>query len=95
MGCATPKPCTVSPVDIEEIKSDIRDLNAEIGRRQEILTKLTTEVAGLEARLTERRGLVPGLEAELERVKKASGVSNKPVQMDTTATADPTSTLKP
>ena len=92
LGCATPKPCTMSPVDIEEIKSDIRDLDAEIGRRKEILAKLTSEVAGLETRLAERQAVVPTLQAELERVKKASGVSDRPVQPDTTATADSTST---
>jgi len=95
LGCATPKTCTVSPVDIEEIKSDIRDLNAEIGRRQEVLTKLNSDVTTLEARLNERRTLVPSLKTELERVKNASGVSVGRVQADTTAAADPTSTLKP
>jgi septal ring factor EnvC (AmiA/AmiB activator) len=92
LGCATPKPCTVSPVDIEEIKSDIRDLDAEIGRRQAVLAKLSSEVAGLETRFAERQAVLPTLQAELERVRKASGVSDRPVQPDTTATADSTST---
>lgn len=92
LGCATPKPCTVSPVDIEEIKSDMRDLDAEIGRRKEVLAKLSNEVAGLETRFAERQAIVPTLQAELERVRKASGVSDRPVQPDTTATADSTST---
>jgi len=95
LGCATPKPCTISPVEIEEIKSDIRDLNAEIGRRQEVLTKLTSDVAGLETRLAERQALVPTLTAGLARVKTASGVTIGPALSDTAATADPTSTLKP
>ncbi len=95
LGCATPKPCTISPIEIEEIRSDIRDLNAEIGRRQEVLTKLTTDVTGLETRLAERRVLVPNLQAELARVKTASGVTIGPAIADTTAAADPTSTLKP
>jgi len=95
VGCATPKTCAISPVEIEEIKSDIRDLNAEIGRRQEVLAKLTSDVAGLETRFAERRALVPSLEAEYERVKKASGVSVGQALADTTAAADPTSTLKP
>jgi hypothetical protein len=88
LGCATPKPCVVSPVDIEEIKSDIRDLDAEIGRRQAVLAKLTGEVTALETRLAERKVVVPALQAELERVKKASGVNENPVRPDTTAAAD-------
>lgn len=95
LGCATPKPCTISPVEIEEIKSDIRDLSAEIGRRQEVLAKLQNDVTGLEARLSERSALVPNLQAELDRVKAASGVTIRAAQADTTAAADPTSTLRP
>jgi hypothetical protein len=95
LGCATPKTCSVSPVEIEEIRSDIRDLGAEIGRRQEVLAKLNSDVTGLEARFAERGALVPNLEAELARVKAASGVTIRAAQADTTAAADPTSTLKP
>jgi len=77
LGCATPKPCTMSPVDIEEVKSDIRDIDAEIGRRKEILGKLTTDVAGLQARLAKdsRRANASG--RTREAVKKASGVSDR------------------
>jgi uncharacterized protein YlxW (UPF0749 family) len=94
LGCATPKPCTISPVEIEEINSDIRDLNAEIGRRQEVLAKLASDVTGLETRFAERQALVPNLQAELVRVKAASGVTIQTLA-DTVATADPTSTLRP
>jgi septal ring factor EnvC (AmiA/AmiB activator) len=94
LGCATPKPCTVSPVDIEEIKSDIRDLNTEIAKRNDVRTKLDDEVTGLEARLTERQALVPNLQAELERVKKESGVTPQSAKPDSTATADSTITSR-
>ena len=78
LGCATPKPCTVSPVDIEEVRSDIRDLDAKLTEDQAILSKLQAVVATVQAQIDEKRAEVPVLQAELERLKNASGVSVKP-----------------
>lgn len=77
LACAAPRPCTISPVEIEEIRSDIHDLDAELATRKKELAKLEAEVADLTARIGERRAQVPALQAELMRLKKASGVTEK------------------
>lgn len=78
LGCATPKPCTVSPVDIEEVRSDIRDLDAKLAENQAILSKLQEGVAAVQAQIAEKKAEVPVLQAEFDRLKKASGVSVTP-----------------
>jgi septal ring factor EnvC (AmiA/AmiB activator) len=83
LGCATPKPCTVTPVDIEEIKSDIRGLDADLAKEKEVLSKLQAEVADLQVAIAERRGEVPVVQAELERLRKASGRTEKPLEEET------------
>lgn len=77
LACAAPKPCTISPVEIEELKSDIRDLDAQLAARKQELAKLEAEVADLTARIEGRRSQVPALQAELTKLKKASGVTEK------------------
>jgi hypothetical protein len=78
MGCATPKVCTVTPVDVEEIKSDIRDLDTKIAGDKAILAKLQADVLTVQAQIAVKRAEVPVLQAELDSVKMASGVSVKP-----------------
>jgi chromosome segregation ATPase len=69
------KPCTVSPIEIEELKSDIRDVDGQLASAKEALAKVQADLAAWEARLAERRTEIPQLEAELARLKKASGVT--------------------
>ncbi|UCG52527.1 MAG: hypothetical protein JSW58_02975 [Candidatus Latescibacterota bacterium] len=78
LGCAAPKPCTVTPIDIEELKSDIRDLDAQLETANERLAQVQADLAGWEKRLAERRAEIPALEAELVRLRKASGVTERP-----------------
>jgi len=78
LGCASPKPCTVTPIEIEELKSDIRDIDAQLARAKSRLAEVQAELADWEARRAEKRALIPQLEAELEQLKKASGVTVKP-----------------
>ena len=75
LGCSATKPCTVSPIEIEELKSDIRDVDAELASAKEKLARVQADLAGWETRLAERRSEIPQLEAELVRLKKASGVT--------------------
>ena len=78
MGCAAPKPCTITPVDIEEIKSDIRDLDAKITEDRTTLARLRGDVRVVQAQIAEKRAEIPFLEAELDSVKKASGMTVTP-----------------
>ena len=87
MGCAASVPCTVTPVDIEEFKSDTRDVDGELAKAQARLADVEAELADWEAQLAARMAEVPLLEAELERAKKASGVTVKPEEKEKTTEA--------
>ena len=91
LGCAVPMTCQVTPVNIEEIRSDIRDLDGEIAEKRTALSKLEAEIAELEASLKERQGRIPLTRAELDSLKKASGrtegTATDTTATDTTATA--------
>jgi chromosome segregation ATPase len=69
------KPCTVSPIEIEELKSDIRDVDDQLASAKETLARVQADLAAWEERLAARRSEIPQLEAELARLKKASGVT--------------------
>jgi septal ring factor EnvC (AmiA/AmiB activator) len=84
LGCAAPKPCVVSPVQIEEIASDIRDLDVSLAERKGVLANLRAEIAELEASIAEKSEQVPVMRAELQRLRKASGRTEKP-EPETTA----------
>lgn len=84
MGCTASVPCTVTPVDIEEFRSDIRDIDGELAQAKERLAEVEAELADWEAQRADRMAQVPLLEAELERVKKASGVTVKPEEEEKT-----------
>ncbi len=86
-ACAVQRPCTISPVEIEEIRSDIRDLDQKLAERKELLAKLEGELVDLQARIEERRVELSLVQEELTRLKKASGVVEKPAE----GTAQPTS----
>jgi peptidoglycan hydrolase CwlO-like protein len=74
-ACAAQKPCTISPVEIEEIKSDIRDVDRELADRQKQLAKIEAEVVDLQARVEEKREQLTLVQEEFDRAKKASGVT--------------------
>ncbi len=78
VGCASKvQQCTASPVDIEELRSDSRDLGKDLTAVNERLKRAEDDLAAWKARLAERRREVPELQAELARVKKASGVTEE------------------
>lgn len=78
LGCAAPKPCVVSPVDIEEVLADIRDLDATLADRKKTLAGLEEEVAELQASIAEKQQQIPLKQDELARLKKMSGRTERP-----------------
>lgn len=76
-ACAAQRPCMISPVEIEEIKSDIRDLDQKLAERKELLVKLEAEITEMQARIEDRRGKLSLVQTELARLKKASGMTEK------------------
>lgn len=90
MGCSkTFKQCAVSPIDIEEVHADTRDLDAELAGLMAQQNAVETELADWESQVAERRAQIPDLRANLDNLKKSSGVTEK---IDETAGAQATTT---
>ncbi|MFQ5472575.1 MAG: hypothetical protein ACE5FA_06810 [Dehalococcoidia bacterium] len=95
LGCASvPKVCTVSPIEIEELKSDSRDLDAELAKLRVQQEKAEAELARWQKRLADRQAQPPVLRVELERLKKASGRVEKVEETEKTAKKDPVSKIR-
>jgi hypothetical protein len=78
VGCATaPATCPVSPIDIEEVRSDTRGLEVQLAEQQKRLKVAQDDLARWEARFAQRKEEKPVLRAELDRLKKMSGVTEK------------------
>ncbi|MBP2681510.1 MAG: hypothetical protein H6Q78_1373 [Candidatus Krumholzibacteriota bacterium] len=92
LGCAVPMPCSISPVSIEEIRSDIRDLDRDLADRKAALAKLEAEVAELDATLAGKLARIPLLQSELDSLTAASG-RTEGTAVDSTATADSAATM--
>jgi hypothetical protein len=80
VACVPPKVCNISPIEIEEFKSDTRDLDVELARVQDILVQREAELATVEDKVAARKAEIPGLHEELRRAKRASGVTQKPAE---------------
>ena len=76
LGCSRePEMCSVTPIDIEETLSDSRDLQGDLTKAKERLGAAQADLARWQTRLADRQAEVPALQAELARLKKASGVT--------------------
>ena len=71
--------CTVSPIDIEELKSDSKDLDEDLDAVQARLRNGQDDLSAWQLRLANRQAELPELKAELARLKKASGVTEEMV----------------
>jgi septal ring factor EnvC (AmiA/AmiB activator) len=71
--------CTVSPIDIEELKSDSRGLNEDLDAVRARLKNAQDDLAAWQSRMAKRRAELPELRAELVRLKRMSGVTEEMV----------------
>lgn len=77
-GCSTkPTVCTVTPIDIEELKADSRDLDEELAATRERLAQARADLAGWEQRVADLREQPPQLRQDLARLKKQYGLKEE------------------
>jgi hypothetical protein len=69
----------VSPIDIEETKANSRDLDTDVAAIHERLKMTQDNLTEWQTKLARRRAELPELEAELARLKTASGVTEEMV----------------
>jgi hypothetical protein len=72
-GCAKVPPCTVSPVDIEESREDVKILENDLVTAKERARKLSEELAKKKAELDSKKDKPGELRKKLEDLEKGSG----------------------
>ena len=72
--------------------ADTRDLDTELAGLKQQQAAVETELADWESQVAERREKIPEMRAELDSLKKASGVTEK---IDDTSSASATTSAGP
>jgi len=73
MGCAKVPPCTVSPVEIEETREDVKVLQKDLDEAKDRAAKLSAELAAKKAELDSKKDKPAEMRAKLKDLKKGSG----------------------
>ncbi len=72
-GCAKVPPCTVSPIDIEETREDVKILEKDLVATREQAKQLSARLAARKAEYESKKDKPPALRKKLEELKKGSG----------------------
>ena len=89
IGCSKPINCTVSPVEIEELKEDVAAVEKNLATARERRDNLTKELAVKQADLDSKKDKPAELRARLEELRRGSGRVEKPKATDTKTTPKP------
>ena len=73
IGCAKVPPCTVSPVEIEETREDVKILENNLGSAKDRAKQLSDELAKKKAELDSKKDKPGELRKKLDELKKGSG----------------------
>lgn len=73
LGCAKVPPCTVSPVEIEETREDVKLLEKDLVEARGRAKELSDHLAAKQAELDEKKDKPDELRKKLEELKKGSG----------------------
>jgi len=73
VGCATIPPCTVSPIEIEVTREDVKLLEKDLVVARDRAKKLSTELASKKAELNGKKDQPDELRRKLVALKKGSG----------------------
>jgi len=90
IGCGTAPTCNVSPVEIEELRVDVKAVQANLATARERRDNLQKELATKQADLDSKKGKPDELRARLEELRKGSGRPDK--SKDTKTPAKPPAT---
>jgi len=75
LGCSHVPPCTVSPIEIEETREDVKVLDQDLAKAKQKEKELKERLAKKKKELAEKKPLPEELRKKLERLKKGSGRS--------------------
>ena len=97
VGCGKPSTCNVSPVEIEELREDVKVVQKNLAAAKERSDNLSKELATKQADLDSKKGKPDELRARLEQLRKGSGRNEKAKAADTKTAPKtaPATTTKP
>ncbi len=72
-GCAKVPPCTVSPIDIEETREDVKILDKDLIAAKSRAKQLSDELAKKKAELERQKDKPKELRKKLDELEKGSG----------------------
>ncbi len=72
-GCAQIPPCTVSPIEIEETREDVKVLEKDLVEARTRSKKLSEELAAKQTELGSKKDKPKELKKRLKDLKKGSG----------------------
>lgn len=81
-GCAKVPPCTVSPIDIEETREDVKILDRDLAAAKARAEQLTDELAKKKAELDSKKDKPDELRKKLDDLKKGSGRGDEKKESD-------------
>jgi peptidoglycan hydrolase CwlO-like protein len=73
VGCSKTAPCTVSPIEIEETREDVKVAEKKLADAKARAEKLRKKLAEKQAELAKKKDLPEKLRKKLEELKKGSG----------------------
>lgn len=73
LGCAKVPPCTISPIEIEETREDVKVLEKDLTEAKDRAQKLSAELAAKQAELDSKKDKPAEMRAKLKELKKGSG----------------------
>jgi hypothetical protein len=82
MGCAKVPPCTVSPINIEETREDVKILEKDLVAARIRAKELREELAAKKAELDGKKDKPKELRGKVEELKKGSGRDEKKKDKD-------------
>jgi septal ring factor EnvC (AmiA/AmiB activator) len=81
-GCAKVPPCTVSPVQIEETREDVKILDKDLAAAKQRAKSLSEELAQKKAELDSKKDKPKELRKKLDDLEKGSGRSGEQKKKD-------------
>ena len=81
-GCAKVPPCTVSPINIEETREDVKILEKDLIAARDRAKQLSEELASKKATLDAKKDQPEELRKRVEELKKGSGRGDEDKKQD-------------
>jgi hypothetical protein len=82
LGCAKVPPCTVSPINIEETREDVKILEKDLVAARARAGELREELASKKAELDSKKDKPKELRKKVDELKKGSGRDDKEEDKD-------------